>query len=55
MIKTLWQMMWSIPLCLAWIIMYVLLNIYGGTKLGDKFIMYWTEMVMSDLELGMDP
>lgn len=53
--KTMWSLLWSIPMCAAWVVLYLILVVGWGPKKADKFIVYWNKMIESEehtLEIG---
>ena len=44
-VKTMWQVLWSVPVALLWMAMYAALWIGFGPTEADAFIHYWTDMV----------
>lgn len=54
-VRTAWSLLWSIPMCVAWLVMYFILVIGWGPKHADKFIVHWNKMANDEeipLEIG---
>lgn len=43
-----WQLLWSIPLAAAFVVLYGLLLIGFGVKRADKLILAWEQVVAHD-------
>lgn len=44
-VKTMWQVLWCVPVALLWMAMYAALWLGFGAAEADAFIYYWTDMV----------
>lgn len=49
-LKAAWQLLWSLPLAVLWVLLFGIIFIGWGLSRADKFIIHWNNMVEDDTD-----